>query len=187
MFVLLRLLLVLGERLVCLPLLFGGLLLLLALLLFFLALLESLVVQPVILIILLLLNKFVDAEHSLVEFGLSPRPEIVVESEHRLDAYLFPDDGHVPDAVLVDILGQESVGIDREQFGPELGVDCRVELYLIAARRLPLEQLLVESAVGYLLLPVRYLLDDAVPVGQFIDPLPEHQRVGLNLGDCLAY
>lgn len=110
----------------------------------------------------------------------------MVEAEHGLNADLLFDDGHVFEACLLDVLREEAVCVDGEQFGPEFGVDSGVELDFEAAGGFPFQQLLVQLPALYLLLAVGDLLQDAVLFGELVDPRPKDGGVPLDLWFWLA-
>ena len=163
-----------GLFLVVLVLLGDSLLLfLLALLLLLFRLSRVFGLPRFVVVVSLLLYKLVNAQHALVELRLRPRPQEVVETEHRLNADLLFDYGHVFEACLLDVVREEAVCVDGEQFGPELGVDCGVELDFEAAGGFPVQQFLVQLPALYLLLAIGDLLQDALLFGELVDPRPK--------------
>lgn len=87
---------------------------LLLVLLLFLGLLVDVVVHAQVQEVLLFFDQPVDTLHPLIELALGPRPEVMVEPEHGLVPDLLPDHAHIGDPELVQVLGQEPIGVDRE-------------------------------------------------------------------------
>ena len=166
---------------------YAFLLLLFALLLLFLCLLECLVVQTVFIIIFLFLNQLINAQHSFVQLRLCSWSKEVVKSKHGLHSYLLFDEGHVSQSKFIDILCKEPICINGEEFGPKFGVNCRVELYLIAPWSLPLKQFFMQFSTWNLIFSVLDLLQNSILITQFLNPCPKYSRIFLDLTLAFTY
>lgn len=110
----------------------------------------------------------------------------MVKPEHWLIPYAIPNEGHIVDANLKEMLDKILVSFHRKQLRSKFSVNCWVEVHFVALSFLPIQQLIIVSFICNSLLALLNVFLYSFFVGQFIQPIPKNLRVLLNFFSIFA-
>lgn len=105
----------------------------------------------------------------------------MIKSKHGLFSDLLSDLRHIPQSHFINILCKISVSFNRIQFRFELCIHTGIKLHTIAPCCFPLQQLIMNLSILYLLLTCLDLLDDSLFFRKLLVPFPESLTKSLYL------